>query len=62
MSDYRAGGARTRPVDDVLDEAETRVERAWAAEIRERIRALEAGEMKVLSEEEAQAEAEELLR
>jgi|GEM_PF-5896965 len=44
------------------DDEQTRVERAWAAELRERIRAVEAGEMKVLSEEEADAEVEELLR
>jgi hypothetical protein len=44
-----------------LDE-ESRLERAWAVELRERIRALEAGEMKLLSEEEAEAEVEELLR
>ncbi|HST58652.1 MAG TPA: addiction module protein [Longimicrobium sp.] len=35
---------------------------AWAAEIRERIRAVEAGEMKLITEEEADAEVEELLR
>lgn len=44
-----------------LDE-ETRLELAWAAELRERIRAVEAGEMKLLTEEEADAEVEELLR
>ncbi|HEX6373439.1 MAG TPA: addiction module protein [Longimicrobium sp.] len=44
-----------------LDE-ESRLERAWAAELRERIRAVKAGEMKLLSEEEADAEVEELLR
>lgn len=44
-----------------LDE-ESRLERAWAAELRERIRALNAGEIKLLSEEEAEAEVEELLR
>lgn len=43
-------------------EAESRLERAWAAELRERIRAVKAGEMKLLSEEEADAEVEELLR
>lgn len=41
---------------------DTEVERAWAAELRERIRAVEAGEMKLLSEEEADAEVEALLR
>jgi putative addiction module component (TIGR02574 family) len=45
-----------------LDDEETRLERAWAAELRERIRAVEAGEMKLLSEEEADAEVEDLLR
>jgi hypothetical protein len=44
---------------DITDE--TPRERAWAAELRERIRALKAGEMKLLSEEEADAEVEELL-
>jgi putative addiction module component (TIGR02574 family) len=44
-----------------LDE-ESRLERAWAAELRDRIRAVKAGEMKLLSEEEAEAEVEELLR
>jgi putative addiction module component (TIGR02574 family) len=37
-------------------------EEAWAAELRERIRAFKAGEMKAISEEQALAEAEELLR
>jgi hypothetical protein len=37
------------------------MEGAWAAELRERIRAVEAGELKLLSEEEADAEVEELL-
>ncbi|MBW3572630.1 MAG: addiction module protein [Gemmatimonadetes bacterium] len=45
-----------------LDDEESRLERAWAAELRERIRAVEAGEMKLLTEEEADAEVEELLR
>jgi putative addiction module component (TIGR02574 family) len=45
-----------------LDEEESRLERAWAAELRERIRAVKAGEMKLLTEEEAEAEVEELLR
>ena len=45
-----------------LDEEETRLERAWGAELRERIRAVEAGEMKLLTEEEADAEVEDLLR
>lgn len=45
-----------------LDDEESRLERAWAAELRERIRAVNAGEMKLLSEEEADAEVEELLR
>lgn len=45
-----------------LDAEESRMERAWAAELRERIRAVEAGKMKLLSEEEADAEVEELLR
>jgi hypothetical protein len=40
---------------------ELRIERAWAAELRERIRAVKAGELKLLSEEEAEAEVEELL-
>jgi hypothetical protein len=43
-------------------EDETRVKHAWAMELRERIRAVAAGEMKVLTEEEAEAEVEELLR
>jgi hypothetical protein len=37
------------------------IEHAWAAELRERIRAVKAGEMKLLSEVEAEAEVEELL-
>ena len=37
-------------------------EPAWAAELRERIRAFKAGEMKAISEEQALAEAEDLLR
>jgi putative addiction module component (TIGR02574 family) len=41
---------------------EARLERAWAAELRERIRAVESGEMKLLTEEEADAEVEELLQ
>jgi putative addiction module component (TIGR02574 family) len=45
-----------------LDSEESRLERAWAAELRDRIRALKAGEIKLLSEEEAEAEVEELLR
>jgi hypothetical protein len=45
-----------------LDDEESRLERAWAAELRERIRAVNAGEMKLISEEEADAEVEELLR
>ena len=40
---------------------EPRIKHAWAAELRERIRALKAAEMKLLSEEEADAEVEELL-
>jgi putative addiction module component (TIGR02574 family) len=43
-------------------EPDPRHNAAWAAELRERIRAVEAGEMKLISEEEALAEAEELLR
>ncbi len=43
-------------------EPDTRHDAAWAAEIRERIRAVEAGEMRLISEEEADAEVEELLR
>lgn len=43
-------------------EPDTRHDAAWAAEIRERIRAVEAGEMKLISEEDAEAEVEELLR
>ncbi|HEY0017019.1 MAG TPA: addiction module protein [Longimicrobium sp.] len=43
-------------------EEETRVEQAWAAEIRERIRAFRAGEMKAIPLEQALEEAEELLR
>ena len=45
-----------------LDDDDTGVERAWAAELRERLRAVKAGEMKLLSEEEADAEVEALLR
>ncbi|HEX2076974.1 MAG TPA: addiction module protein [Longimicrobium sp.] len=45
-----------------LDDEESRLERVWAAELRERIRPVNAGEMKLLSEEEADAEVEELLR
>ena len=45
-----------------LDDEDSRMERAWAAELRERIRAVKAGEMKLLSEEEADAEVEELVR
>lgn len=45
-----------------LDEGDTAVELAWAAELRDRIRAVKAGEMKLLSEEEADAEVEALLR
>jgi putative addiction module component (TIGR02574 family) len=45
-----------------LDDEESRLERAWAAELRERVRAVKAGEMKLLTEEEADAEVEELLR
>lgn len=41
---------------------ESPMERAWAAELRERIRAVTAGEMKLVSEGEAEAEVEELLR
>jgi Putative addiction module component len=37
-------------------------EKLWAAEIRERVRAFQAGELKVIPWEEALAEAEELLR
>ncbi|HEX2209150.1 MAG TPA: addiction module protein [Longimicrobium sp.] len=44
-----------------LDE-ESRLERAWGAELRERMRAVKAGEMKLLSEDDADAEVEELLR
>lgn len=43
-------------------ESDTRHDAAWAAEIRERIRAVEAGEMKLITEEEVDAEIEELLR
>jgi hypothetical protein len=43
-----------------LEPQNTRHDELWAAEIRERIRAVKAGEMKLISEEEA--EAEELLR
>ena len=42
--------------DDPLYEA------AWATELRERIRAFKAGEMKAISAEQALEEAEELLR
>jgi putative addiction module component (TIGR02574 family) len=45
-----------------LEDEESRLERAWASELRERIRAVKAGEMKLLTEEEADAEVEELLR
>lgn len=76
VKDYRAGRAKTRPIDEVLDEVggaapvkrlgfeitdEPRIEDAWAAELRERIRAVKAGEMKLVSEVEAEAEVEELL-
>lgn len=40
----------------------TRHDAALAAELRERIRAVEAGEMKLVTEEDADAEVEELLR
>jgi hypothetical protein len=40
---------------------EPHIERAWAAELRERIRAVKAGELELLSEEEAEAEVKELL-
>jgi putative addiction module component (TIGR02574 family) len=43
-------------------ELDPRYDAAWAAEIRERIRAVEAGEMKLITEEEADAEVEVLLR
>lgn len=43
-------------------EEETSVEQAWAAEIRERIRAYRAGEIKTIPLEQALEEAEELLR
>lgn len=43
-------------------DADSRHDAAWAAELCERIRAVEAGEMKLISEEEADAEVEELLR
>lgn len=43
-------------------DAQPDYEEAWAAELRERIRAFNAGEMKAVSEEQALAEAEELLR
>lgn len=43
-------------------EPTTHHDAAWAAELRERIRAVEAGEMKLISEEDADAEVEELLR
>jgi putative addiction module component (TIGR02574 family) len=45
-----------------LDAEPPHYEKAWAAELRERIRAFKAGEMKAISEEQALAEAEELLR
>jgi hypothetical protein len=45
---------------EIMDEP--RIEHAWAAELRERIRAVKAGEMKLISEEEADVEVEELLR
>lgn len=43
-------------------EPDARHDAAWAAELRERIRAVEAGAMKLITEEEADAEVEELLR
>lgn len=55
MSDQEWPGAS--PGDE-----KTRLERSWATELRERIDAVEAGEMRLLSEEEADAEVEELLR
>ncbi len=44
-----------------LDE-EARIERTWAAEVRDRVRAIDSGEMDLLSEEESDAEIEDLLR
>jgi hypothetical protein len=44
-----------------LDE-EARIERAWAAEVRERMRAVDAGELELISKEESDAEVEDLLR
>ena len=56
--------ARARIAARLLEslEEETRLERAWAAEIRDRVRALKAGEMTLIPEDEADAEAEALLR
>lgn len=49
-------------MSQMTSDQETRVERAWAAELRDRIRAVEAGEMQWIPEDQAQAEVDELLR
>ena len=56
---------RARIVTSLLNSLEpepTRHDELWAAEIRERIRAVQAGELKTISMEQALEEAEEFLR
>ena len=55
---------RARLVAQLLTSLEPQplYEEEWAAEIRERLRAFKAGEIKSISIEEALTEAEELLR
>lgn len=45
-----------------LEPADTRHDALWATEIRDRVRAFKAGELKAIPIEQALAEAEELLR
>jgi hypothetical protein len=48
-------------IDRVEHIREAETERAWAEELRRRIQAVRSGEMGVISEEEADAEAERFL-
>ncbi|HEX5872159.1 MAG TPA: addiction module protein [Longimicrobium sp.] len=47
--------------DRIQSEWDTATDRQWAEELRRRIQAVESGEMKLISQEEADAEVELLL-